>query len=59
MNQTVTIVVWEEDAAWLGYLPDYPDYWTQGKSLNDLKEHLEAVYRDITSDDIPGVRKHQ
>ncbi len=31
---------WQEDDAWLGYLQDYPDYWTQGESLDDLIEHL-------------------
>ena len=31
--QTVKIVIWEEEGAWLGYLQDYPDYWTQGKTL--------------------------
>ena len=44
--QTMKFVYWEEDGAWLGYLQDYPDYWTQGASLDDL-----------TSGQIPGVRK--
>ena len=26
----VKIAVWQEDGWWLGYLQDYPDYWTQG-----------------------------
>jgi hypothetical protein len=54
---TVKIVYWEEDRAWLGYLQDYPDYWTQGKTLDDLKDHLRDLYRDITSGEIPGIRK--
>jgi hypothetical protein len=54
---TVKIVYWEEGGAWLGYLQDYPDYWTQGKTLDDLKEHLRDLYRDITSGEIPGIRK--
>lgn len=45
--QTVKIVYWEEDSAWLGYLQDYPDYWSQGETLDDLKEHLKDLYRDI------------
>jgi predicted RNase H-like HicB family nuclease len=53
----VKIVCWEEDGAWLGYLQDYPDYWTQGKSLRDLKTHLKDLYADIISGDIPGIRK--
>ncbi len=51
------IVVWQEDEAWLGYLQEYPDYWTQGDSLDDLKEHLRDLYKDLTSGVIPGVRK--
>jgi hypothetical protein len=54
---SVKFVYWEEDGAWLGYLQDYPDYWTQGESLDDLKEHLKDLYRDITSGEIPGIRR--
>jgi hypothetical protein len=54
---SVKIVVWEEDGAWLGYLQDYPDYWTQGDTLEDLKDHLKDLHRDITSGAIPGIRK--
>ncbi|HTU19286.1 MAG TPA: type II toxin-antitoxin system HicB family antitoxin [Gemmataceae bacterium] len=53
----VKIVVWEEDGGWLGYLQDYPDYWTQGETLEDLKEHLKDLYDDITSGAIPGIRR--
>ncbi len=55
--QVVKIVYWEEDGAWLGYLQDYPDYWTQGKTLEDLKEHLKDLYHDISDSQIPGIRK--
>ena len=47
--QTVKIVCWQDDEAWLGYLQDYPDYWTQGKSLDDLKVHLKELFADIKS----------
>jgi predicted RNase H-like HicB family nuclease len=55
--QTVKIVYWEEDGAWLGYLHDYPDYWTQGETLDDLREHLRDLYRNVTSGEIRGIRK--
>ena len=55
--RTVKFVYWEEDGAWIGYLQDYPDYRTQGETLDDLKEHLKDLYRDITSGEIPGIRK--
>lgn len=36
---------------WLGYFEEFPDYMTQGESLDDLKEHLLDLYRDLTSPD--------
>lgn len=53
----IRFVHWQEDGMWLGYLEDYPDYWMQGESLEDLKEHLQALCRDATSGQIPGIRK--
>jgi hypothetical protein len=53
----VEIIYWQEDdGMWLGYLRDYPDYWTQGESLEDLREHLRDLYHDVTSGEIPGIR---
>ncbi|MEZ4867967.1 MAG: type II toxin-antitoxin system HicB family antitoxin [Caldilineaceae bacterium] len=57
MMNVVKIVFWEEDGAWLGYLQDYPDYWTQGETLDDLKEHLKDLYLDLIGGFIPGIRK--
>jgi hypothetical protein len=54
---TVKIIVWEEDDGWLGYLRDYPDYWTQGETMEDLREHLRDLYRDLTSGELPGIRR--
>ena len=53
----VKFVWWEDNGVWLGYLQDYPDYWTQGESLDGLKEHLRELYADVTSGQIPGIRK--
>lgn len=46
--QTVKYVHWQEEDAWLGYLQDYPDYWTQGETLEDLIEHLRDLSCDLT-----------
>ena len=54
---SVKIIYWEEDGAWLGYLDEFPDYWTQGETLDDLREHLKDLYVDLTSGEIPGVRR--
>jgi len=50
-------IYWKEEAAWLGYLDEYPDYWTQGKSLGELKANLADIYRELRSGRIPHVRK--
>lgn len=55
--QTVKYVHWQDDDAWLGYLQDYPDYWTQGDTLADLIEHLLDLYHDLSGGHIPGARK--
>lgn len=44
---------------WLGYLDEFPDYMTQGTSLDDLREHLLDIHKEISSGNIPIVsRKH-
>jgi predicted RNase H-like HicB family nuclease len=47
---TTKFTYWQEDdGMFLGYLNDYPDHWTQGESLQDLKEHLRDLYNTFTS----------
>ena len=46
---TIRYVYWQEDDMWLGYLEKFPDYWTQGESLDDFQEHLKDLYKDLTS----------
>ena len=53
----IKFIHWEEEGAWIGYLQDYPDYWSQGETLEDLKEHLRDLYRDFTSGQLQGIRK--
>ena len=54
---SIKYIHWQEGDAWLGYLRDYPDYWTQGETLADLLEHLTDLYRDLTGGAIPSARK--
>ena len=54
---TIKYVHWQEGEWWLGYLQDYPDYWTQGESLEDLIEHLKDLYLDLSGGKIPCARK--
>lgn len=38
---------WKEDNFWLGYIYEYPDYMAQGETLEELKETLKDIYRDL------------
>ena len=55
--KTVRFVYWEQDGVWIGYLQDYPDYWTQGETLDDLKDHLRDLYRDLSLEAVSGIRR--
>jgi hypothetical protein len=54
---TLRYVHWQDGSMFLGYLQDYPDYITQGETENDLKEHLLDLYRDLSSGELPYVKK--
>lgn len=55
--RTVKIVYWEEEDCWIGYLREFPDYWTQGDTLEDLESHLRDLYADLASGELPGIRR--
>ena len=48
--QKVKFFQWQDGDAWLGYWADYPDYWTQGETLDDLKEHLLDLYKHLSGE---------
>ena len=48
---------WQDGDQWIGYFEEYPDYMTQGESFEDLQESLNDLHRDLTSVEIPGIRK--
>jgi hypothetical protein len=54
---SLKFVYWQDGEHWLGYLEEFPDYQTQGESLDDLKEQLADLYSDLTSGDIPNIRR--
>jgi hypothetical protein len=55
--ETKKIVVWQQDGVWLGYLQEFPDYWTQGDSPEELREHLIDLYADLSGGLIDGARR--
>jgi predicted RNase H-like HicB family nuclease len=55
---TTKFTYWkEDDGKYLGYLNQFPDHWTQGETLQDLKEHLRDLHEIFNSEEIPGIRR--
>lgn len=50
-------IFWKDENMWLGYLEEYPDYWTQGETEEELKANLLDIYKDLTGGAIQNVRK--
>ena len=54
---SIRYVYWKDGDVWLGYLEEYPDYMTQGMTLDELGENLKDIYTDIVGGLVPCVRK--
>lgn len=50
-------IYWQDGEHWLGCFEEYPDYVTEGETLEDLQEHLKDLLADLTSGEIPGIRR--
>ena len=50
-------VYWKDEDFWIGYLEEFPDYRSQGETLEELKDNLRDIYSELTSGSIPNVRR--
>ena len=52
MNLSYTF--WEaKEGGYIGFINQFPDYWTQGDSVEELESMLSSLYEDIIQfDDI-------
>jgi hypothetical protein len=55
MNLTYTY--WQDGEWFTGFLNEYPDQETQGRSLAELEDMLRALYEDIAQLAIPYIRR--
>ena len=55
--ETIKFIYYQENDMWVGWLEEYPDYRTQGANLDELKENLKDIYRDVSGGEIPHIRK--
>jgi len=54
---SVPFVYWQDGEMWLGYMQEFPDYMTQGETLDELQENLKDIYEELNSGRIPAVRR--
>nr|VFK65573.1 MAG: hypothetical protein BECKUNK1418G_GA0071005_106526 [Candidatus Kentron sp. UNK]VFK71532.1 MAG: hypothetical protein BECKUNK1418H_GA0071006_107026 [Candidatus Kentron sp. UNK] len=56
--RNISFTYWKEsDDKYLGYLNDFPDHWTQGDDLNDLRDHLVDLFELFVFEEIPGIKR--
>jgi hypothetical protein len=54
--QRIKYVHWQENISKLGYIEEYPDYWTLGDTLANLVEHLKDLYLDLSGGHLTSTR---
>ena len=47
---------WQDGQDFIEFLNDFPDYLTQGSTLDELIENLKALFKDLETDEIPYIR---
>ena len=55
--ETKKFVYYQEEDMWIGWLEEFPDYRTQGETLEELEENLRDIYEELTSGRIPRVQR--
>jgi predicted RNase H-like HicB family nuclease len=55
--ETRSFIYYQEDGLFVGWLEEYPDYRTQGETLEELTANLLDLHMELTSGEIPCVHK--
>jgi len=55
--KTAKFAYWQDGDYVLGFLNEYPDYQTQGKSKEELVSNLRDLLTDLESGEVPFIRK--
>ncbi len=53
--ETKKFLYYQDEDMFIGWLEEFPDYKTQGETLDELKENLKDIYEDMTSNRIHNV----
>ena len=53
-------IVYKKEKEWfIGHIQEYPDYESQGKTVDELKENLIEIYNDINQGLVPDAEPLQ
>ena len=53
-------ILYKEEKEWfVGHIQEYPDYESQGKSLEELRDNLIEIYDDIRKGLVPDAKPFQ
>ncbi|MBU1664704.1 MAG: type II toxin-antitoxin system HicB family antitoxin [Gammaproteobacteria bacterium] len=55
--RAIKFTFWRDGDFYLGYLNEYPDYSTQGKTKEELVENLKDLLVDLESGQVPYIHK--
>jgi predicted RNase H-like HicB family nuclease len=55
--EKIRYIYFQDNNAWVGWLEAYPDYKTQGMTLEELEENLRDIYEEINRRNIPHIHK--
>ncbi len=50
-------VYYQEEEMFVGWLEEFPDYKTQGETIEELMDNLLDIYKDLTSGQIPCIHR--
>jgi predicted RNase H-like HicB family nuclease len=53
-------IFYKKKSGWyIGHIQEYPDYESQGRSLDELRENLIEIYNDINKGLVPDAEPFQ
>ena len=55
--QKIKYVYYQENDLWVGWFEAYPDYKSQGVTLEELEDDLRDIHAEINGGKIPCVHK--
>ncbi|MBU2591816.1 MAG: type II toxin-antitoxin system HicB family antitoxin [Nitrospinae bacterium] len=53
--ETKKFVYYQDEDMFIGWLEEFPDYRTEGETLDELKANLKDIHEELTSGNIPNV----